>query len=216
MKMVKSLTKANVKKYGIEVREDLDFTDDGNRFRGFSYKGMPITQHTSRSECYLCIRVDYLNKNFTDKEWSQTKESELCYKFDGVSEFDIEELIENLEVVIAKVNKMNNEAVFTEEDEQVVLEEISKEIEEIREFIESMKNVNFKWWDIPSYAFNRVQSYMRSLRGFLIRLAMIKNNFKSLSLGEKRTYLEKVREGIKIKSYEWFISQIKKDLAGRV
>lgn len=215
MKMVKGLTKANVKKYGIEVREDLDFTDDGNRFRGFSYKGMPITQCVSRGECFLCIRVDYLDNNFTFTEWFKTKESEMCEKFNGVSEFDIEELIEILEVVIAKVDEMNNEAVFTEEDEQIVLEEISKEAKEVKEFIDSMKNVNFKWWSIPSYALNRAQSYMKDLEHSLEALMIYKNDFKGLKLQKKKTLLETVKEGRKIRSYEWYINQIKKDLEGR-
>lgn len=219
MKMVRSLTKANVKKYGIEVREDLDFTDDGNRFRGFSYKGMPITQCVSRGECYLSIRVDCLmaGNNFTYTEWKQTKESELCDKFNGVSEFDIEELIENLEVVIAKVNEMNNEVVFTEEDERMVLEEISKEKEEIKGFINEMKNVNFRWWSISSYAFNRVQNYMNSLEKSLVGLTMDMSGFKDLSLHKKRLYLERVKRGKHIYSYyEWYISQIKEDLEGIV
>ena len=74
MKMVKSLTKANATKYGIDVREDLNFNDDGNRVRGFSYKGMPMIQGVSHGEWYLSIRVDYIEYNLKCKKWMKTEE----------------------------------------------------------------------------------------------------------------------------------------------
>lgn len=107
MKMVKGLTKVNAGKYGIDVREDLNFNDDGNYFRGFSYNGLPITQCRSRGECYLSIRVDYLVNNFSYREWMDTDEWKLCHKYNGVFEFDIEELVEDLKKVLNKVNEMN-------------------------------------------------------------------------------------------------------------
>lgn len=114
MKMVKGLTKANARKYGIEVREDLDFNYDGSRFRGFSYKGMPMTQCIYQGICYLSIRVDSLTNNFTHNEWSETQESKLANEFNGVSEFDIDKLIENLEAIISKVNEMNKNSCIDE------------------------------------------------------------------------------------------------------
>lgn len=107
MKMVKGLTKVNAGKYGIDVREDLNFGDDGNYFRGFSYKGLPMTQCRSHGECYLSIRVDYLKNSFSYKEWMATEEWRLCHKYNGVFEFDLEELVDDLEKVLAKVNEMN-------------------------------------------------------------------------------------------------------------
>ena len=132
MKMVKGLTKVNASKYGIEVAPQYDFTDDGNRFRGFIYKGMPMTQCRANGECYLAIRVDYLENNFTFKEWMETEEYKLEDEFNGVSEFDIEKLIENLERIIAKVNEMNSNALVDknqlEDVKNVICDELNTRV----------------------------------------------------------------------------------------
>lgn len=108
MKLVKNLSKVNIRSIdGFERREDLDFTDDGNSFKGYSYKGMPITTIRSRNVTYLSVRVDYLWNKFDYKSWMQTEEYKKCNEFNGVSEFDIDKLVENLEKIIAKVNELN-------------------------------------------------------------------------------------------------------------
>lgn len=119
-KMVNKLTAKNGLSYGIEVAPQYDFMDDGNHFRGFIYKGIPMTQLYSRLDktVYLAIRVDYLrDNNFTYSEWMDTEEYRLCDKFNGYGgEFSIEELVENLEKIIKKINEMNSTASVSEED----------------------------------------------------------------------------------------------------
>lgn len=119
-KMVNKLTAKNGLSYGIEVAPQYDFVDDGNHFRGFIYKGIPMTQLYSRLDktVYLTIRVDYLrDNNFTYSEWMKTEEYRLCDKFNGYSgEFSIEELVENLEKIVKKINEMNRTASVSEED----------------------------------------------------------------------------------------------------
>ncbi len=110
MTTIKNLTKANIRKIeGMEKRENLDFEDDGNHFKGFSYKGMPITTLRTDDTTYLSIRVDYLNgtNNFTYDEWRGTEEYNLTDEFNGVSEIDLDKLLDNLERIIAKVNELN-------------------------------------------------------------------------------------------------------------
>lgn len=108
MKLVKNLSKVNIRNIdGFERREDLDFTDDGNKFKGYSYKGMPITTIRCKGETCLSVRVDYLRNKFDYKTWMRTEEYKLCDEFNGVSEVDIDKLVENLEKIIAKVNELN-------------------------------------------------------------------------------------------------------------
>lgn len=108
MKLVKNLSKVNIRNIdGFERREDLDFTDDGNKFKGYSYKGMPITTIRHKDATYLSVRVDYLWNKFDYKTWMQTEEYKLCNEFNGVYEIDIDKLVENLEKIIAKVNELN-------------------------------------------------------------------------------------------------------------
>ena len=111
--MVKNLSKVIVKNYeGFNLREDLNFSDDGNNFRGFDYKGLPITTLRSNVDgcVYLSIRVDYLDNDFTYYDWMETEEYKLANEFNGVREFDIDKLIENCERIIAKVNELNEKA----------------------------------------------------------------------------------------------------------
>lgn len=129
MKIVKNLSIANIRKFENFVRrEDLDFTDDGNHFKGFSYKGMPITTLRADNTTYLSIRVDYLKNEFTYREWMQTEEYKLCNKFNCVSEFDIDELVENIETILAKVAEMNEAAINEEIDMTKVKAALANEI----------------------------------------------------------------------------------------
>lgn len=165
MKMVKNLSKAIVKNYeGFNLREDLNFTDDGNHFKGFDYKGLPIiTVRSKIDNCvYLSVRVDYLNNDFTVQDWMETEEYDLAHEFKGVSEFDIDKLIENCERIIAKVNELNEKARNEVIDTTDVEEAISVEAKMIEENIEYIK-ANLEWWNLEYGALKLVKHYMSIL-----------------------------------------------------
>lgn len=164
-KMVKKLTAKNGVMYGIEAAHQYDFEDDGNYFRGFVYtsningnKGfkLPLTQCYSRNDktVYLCVRVDYLEGNaFTYKEWMETEEWRLADKFNGYGEFDLEELVSNMERIIAKINELNGKAVEEKIDTKPVVEQIKKEIDEAELVLLAAKgidifNPNLKDYDV--------------------------------------------------------------------
>ena len=209
MKMVKSLTKTNTAKYGIEVREDLSFNDDGNRFRGFSYKGMPMTQCVSHGECYLSIRVDYLENNFTCKEWMQTEEYDLCDEFNGVNEFDIEKLIENLEKVIAKVNEMNSNCEVDEDEIKQGIEIVKEEISEIEEVI--FEAAHASWWKVSNYELKKAADYMRTLESKASKGYKLIEEIENESIRNKKRFVERVRsvKNYKILGGEFYISELK-------
>ena len=168
-KMVKNLTVANIRNIeGMVRREDLDFADDGNRFRGFSYKGMPITTLRSDNVTYLSIRVDYLKNQFTYTEWMNTEEWKLCNEFNGVSEFDMDKLIENLEKVIAKVNELNRAAEAEVIDIQPIVEALTNEINKAQEAVDNFKT-NFKWYDANESKLRLLARYMKSLESNIDR-----------------------------------------------
>lgn len=184
MKMVKGLTKANASKYGIEVRTDLDFSDDGNHFKGFSYKGLPMTQCRTAGLCFLSIRVDYLhNNNFTYKTWMGTEEYNLCDEFDGVCEFDIDKLIENLEKVLAKVKELNDSASITKEQEDKVKAQVKKELAPLEEVMKFVSSLEF--WKLSDYALRQIADYSRTVENKIKRGHRILNNFDSFELKEK-------------------------------
>ena len=188
MKMIKNLSKANIRNYeGFEVREDLNFTDDGNYFRGFSYKGMPITTMRKEEITYLSIRVDYLENEFTFKEWAKTEEFKLEDEFNGVFEFDMDKLIENLEKVIAKVAEMNEAARNEKIDTNEVEATLASEIMYAEMVIESFKK-NFKWYEVSEYKLKSLLACLKNLQRDVDRARLI--NFDELDRKTKKHYIE--------------------------
>lgn len=212
MKMVKNLSVANIKKIeGFVRREDLDFSDDGNRFRGFEYKGMPITTLRSHDETYLSIRVDYLeNKSFTHNEWYKTEEYKLCDEFNGVGEIDLDKLIENLEKVIAKVNELNEKA----NNEEINVDEVKKaaknEIEMAKKVIDDFTK-NFKWFlpSVNTYKISSLKNYMTSLLGRIDKLE--NTDFDNLPIRRKKEYVERLNTYgyVEIAETNFYVEELK-------
>ena len=189
MKIVKNLSVANIRKYeGFVRREDLDFADDGNYFRGFSYTGMPITTLRSDNTTYLCIRVDYLENEFTYKEWMQTEEFKLCDVFNGVSEFDIDELIENIETVLAKVAEMNEAAMNEEIDTTKAEVALANEIANAEQVVENFKT-NFKWYEVSEYKLKVLLACMKNQVKEIERAKTL--DITALTKKEKREIVER-------------------------
>ena len=108
--MIKSVTKNRIKNVEGFVRlPQYDFSDDGNRFTMWMYKGIPFSQHRdSRYGTFICLRYDYLltmkKAGLTDitmdapwKMWSETAAYKLGDKFNGVDGFELEDLMNTIE-----------------------------------------------------------------------------------------------------------------------
>lgn len=209
-KMIKNLTVANIKKIeGMVRREDLDFSDDGNRFRGFSYKGMPITTLRRNDETYLAIRVDYLENEFTSKEWMNTEEYRLADEFNGVFEICLDKLIENLEKIITKVAQMNEEAKAEEIDTTKVEARLVEEIEYAKSVVEEFKK-NFKWYEADFYKVKCLIDYLKSEEREIEFAESI--DFNSMSGKEKRIHVERLNEYgyVKIRKDGFYIKEMLK------
>jgi hypothetical protein len=190
MKIVKNLSIANIRKFeGFVRREDLDFADDGNYFKGFSYKGMPITTLRADNTTYLSIHVDYLKNEFTCKEWMQTEEYKLCGKFNGVSEFDINELVKNVEIIIAKVAKMNKAVENEEIDVTKAKVILADEIEYAEQAVENFKN-NFKWYEASEYKLRCLIDYLKSEEREIKRAKEI--DLDTISRKQKKEIIERL------------------------
>lgn len=208
MKMVKNLSKVNIRKFdGFERREDLDFVDDGDFFRGFSYKGMPIITHRFGDTTYLCVRVDYLENSFTYKAWMETTECSLCDKFNGVSEFDIDELIENLEAIIAKVADMNEAAENEDIDMSDVKAHIREEIKFASESVEKFK-ANFVWYEANGYVLEKMARYLKATIDKLEKMSTC--DVDSLDNKSKKEMVERLRDYgyVAFKSNDFYISEM--------
>lgn len=209
MKKVTNLSVANIRNIvGFERREDLDFTDDGNRFRGFEYRGMPITTLRADGETYLCIRVDYTQHSFTWNEWSETEEYLLCDEFNGVNDFDLDKLIENLERVIDKVNELDEKANKEDVDTTWVELALTAEIEVAEKAIEDFK-ANYDWFNANSHTTMRYIDYAKSLQRMI---EGVKNlDIDSLGRREKMEFVERLEKYgyVKIAENDFYMSQLR-------
>lgn len=208
MKIIKNLSIANIRKFeGFIRREDLDFIDDGDHFRGFSYKGMPITTLRADNTTYLSIRVDYLKNEFTYKEWAQTEESKLCDKFNGVSEFDINELVENIETILAKVDKMNKAVVKEEIDMSEAKIVLADEIKYVENVVENFKS-NFKWYEADEYKLKRLVKYLKLEENEIKKAKEI--DIDKMSRKQKKEIIERLTNYgyIKIDRYDFYIREM--------
>lgn len=212
MKMVKNLSKVIVRNYeGFNLREDLNFSDDGNYFRGFDYKGLPITTLRSNIDgtTYLTIRVDYLDNEFTWEDWRATEEYNLEDEFNGVSEFDLDKLIENCEKIIAKVNELNekarNEVINMDEVETRILEEA----EMIEATVEYAKE-NLKWWNLRDYYLKEAKEYIKRLMEKHDR--MLEEDLEKMDNRRKKEMVQRLEKYgyVYVKEDDFYITQLKK------
>ena len=163
-KMIKNLSKNVVKADSrFHLREDLNFTDDGNRFRGFDYKGLPITTLRADGETYCSIRVDYLDNQFTYQEWMETKEYKLADEFNGVEEIDLDELIENCERILAKVEEMNEHCKAEVLDMTPVVERLRYEQNMLTAVIEEAKT-SVRWWELDQWQMRYTMDAFKNIK----------------------------------------------------
>lgn len=210
MKMVKNLSKVIVKNYeGFNLREDLNFTDDGNHFKGFDYKGLPITTLRRNDSVYLSIRVDYLDNDFCYQDWMETEEYKLANEFKGVSEFDLDKLIENCERIIAKVNELNEKARNEVIDTTDVEEAISVEAKMVEEAIEYVK-ANLEWWNLEYGALKLVKHYMSILMEK--QEMLLRKDVKQMDNKRKKELVYKLEKYgyVYVKENEFYIRELKK------
>ena len=201
MKMIKNLSKAIVRNYeGFNLREDLNFSDDGNFFRGFDYKGLPITTLRSNKDntTYLSIRDDYLIYDevfeFTKEEWNQTEESKLTWEFNGVSEFDLDELIDICEKILAKMNELNEKAKNdTEIDMSAVKVQLYDERTNLGIRLYNIKK-SLEWWNLSEYELKSAGRYIKYLDRDLDRMNEIEESIKTMTRKEKKELVDRLEK----------------------
>lgn len=191
-KVVKGLTVSNISAYGIERAEQYDFSDDGSNFRGFIYKGLPMTQCKYDGIIYLCIRWDYLEGNlFTWNEWKETEEYKLADAFNGVAEFDMKDLIENLEKVLAKVNELNENAHVDEAELEEAKRKLAADMSDVSEFVAYVKE-NLEWWNLDGWKLTDAAREMKHLEWGLSNAAKMMN---TTDLLKQKRFIEYYRDG---------------------
>lgn len=156
------MKKVNMIAAGFIRRKDLDFSDDGNYFRGYEYAGMPISYLADGDQRYISVRWDYLDHEFTFYDFKDFEEYRLCDKFNGVSveDVDLDEL-KDICVKVAKKIKELNETVLNETiDIEPLCKRLDKESALILQVTEEFKK-EFKWWAVSKYQLSWLAGYLK-------------------------------------------------------
>lgn len=210
---MKTITENRIKGIeGFRRAPEHDFTDDGSRFIGFEYKGLPLTQHrSSQYGTYLSFRVDYIShkKGFTYEDYSNTSWYHLCGKYNGVTELpELEEIIKDLEVVVAGIKeleeKVNNETI----DCSKVVERAKFEKKLVEDKIANFKT-KFEWWNCKSdYDLKKARDYVNSLQYKIARLEkLIANPEQDTNIRHITQFVEKYSY-IEVKEDNFYITQL--------
>lgn len=94
------MARINLIKYGFKRNSENDFVDDGNHFKFYCYKGLPISYLKSEGEYYLDLRLDYIGVKYEEYK----EDLKILEEFNGCTNIDIEKLIKNCEYIIKKYN----------------------------------------------------------------------------------------------------------------
>ena len=150
----------------------LDFGDDGNHFIGFEYKGLPLTQCRNSYGTFLSFRVDYLSENKklkfcgTYHDYSKQPWYPLCDKYNGVPELpEMEELVKDLETVVAGVKALNAKLESETIDTEPILKRLEIEYKLAQDAYDNFKST-IDLFDprYTEYDVSNIRSYMRSLK----------------------------------------------------
>lgn len=211
MTIIKNLSINIVKKgLGFSRREDLDERDYNGLFRGFEYKGLPITTQRHHDKTYLTILESELH--FTGKvgyareEFRQSEEYKLEDKFWGVDEIDLEELIDACERILAKVEELNQKAEAETLDLTDVCRRAAEEIKMIDEALETAKRI--EWWTLCKYDLEALREKIRRL---ISQREWLKNfDPDTLDTENRRHYALQLKERnyVMIKNDDWQIQTI--------
>lgn len=135
----------NFKKYGIERAPDLDFSDDGNRFRGYRCNGVPISYLKDDGEVYLYIDIGDLG-GLNYEEYSKLPSYKDCDKYNGVDEssIDLADVVEICKRIKAEYDEaIGNIKEISDDDYKAYtdkyLEKAKKEFEEAKQVIKNLE-----------------------------------------------------------------------------
>lgn len=172
--MIKSVTENRIKNIeGFVYLPHYNFSDDGNRFTMWMYKGIPFSQHRdSRYGTFICFRYDFLptlkKAGLTDltmdapwEMWSKTEAYSLGDKFNGVDGFELEDLMNTIEKYREGIVAVNKQFAEVSIDVEPLKKAIANEIVEVKKILEDSK-ANFDWMNASDYAIEEFRSGYRA------------------------------------------------------
>lgn len=177
MNIVKTLTENRIKDIPDFHRVPAhDFRDDGSTFTCWVYKGVPMTQCRGGGRTYLCLRTDYISTlkkdGLSDLEfdipydfWHDNKGKDVEDVFNGVSEFDFDQLLKNVDILIEQIKTVTAKFNKIEIEEFPIEEQCWKEAKFLNNFTEDIKT-KFNWMEASDFDTGRFKNYWKSLKRY--------------------------------------------------
>ena len=174
--MIKSVTENRIKNIeGFEYLPQYNFSDDGNRFTMWMYKGIPFSQHRdSKYGTFISLRYDYLptlkKAGLTDltmdapwEMWSKAEAYKLGDKFNGgIEGFELEDLMAAIEKYREGIIAVNKQFAETSVNVEPLKLTLATEITEVKKILEDSK-ANFDWMNASDYAIKRFRRSYKSI-----------------------------------------------------
>lgn len=162
--MEKEFTIRDLTSRGWTRREDLDFRDDGNKFKALQHTSGLIATYTKvNGEYFLALRLDYMD-DLCYNEYSTLNSYELCNEFNGVSMVDAEKVTQNAIQIMKEYNQKLKELDNHKVDLQKLIKAAEKELEMVYRVLYA-SNVGIDELElINEYEINRLRDYRKLLK----------------------------------------------------
>lgn len=124
---IKEFTIRELTKRGWTRRRDLDFSDDGTRFKALEYTNGLIASYTKGDGLYfLDLRIDYLT-DLVFEEYSKMDSYKLAGEFNGVEEIDADKVCRNAEEIMKEYLEVKEMVEKKEIDIAKIIKQVQKE-----------------------------------------------------------------------------------------
>ena len=146
IKSIKSITENRIKSIeDFKYLPQYNFSDDGNRFTMWMYKGIPFSQHRSSNGTFISLRYDYLSTmkkaGLTDltmdapwEMWSETEAYKLGDKFNGVEDFELEDLMNTIEKYREGIIAVNKQFAEVSVDVETLKKQLQTKLQKQKRF----------------------------------------------------------------------------------
>lgn len=197
--MIKTVTANRIKNIeGFEYLPQYNFSDDGNCFTMWMYKGIPFSQHRdSKYGTFISLRYDYLptlkKAGLTDltmeapwEMWHKTEAYSLGSKFnDGLEGFELEDLMSTIEKYREGIIEVNKQFAETSVNIEPLKLTLATEITEVKKILEESK-ANFDWMNASDYAIKEFRnSYKYTEEKIATAYDALKDKAKAYSLAQQ-------------------------------
>lgn len=196
--MIKSVTENRIKNIeGFKYLPQYNFSDDGSRFTMWMYKGIPFSQHrSSEYGTFIYLRYDYLptmkETGLTDltmdapwEMWSKTEAYSLGNKFNGVNDFELEDLMNTIEKYKEGIIAVNKQFAEVSVDVEPLKKAIANEIAEAKKILKESKS-SFDWINASDYAIKEFRNgYRATEKKIATAYDVLKDKAKAYNLAQQ-------------------------------